>query len=140
MRNYQLVLVLRPTLSESERKKVLGSVKDWLKEVKVTKEEEWGQKSLAYKIKRETAGFYVSYELEAEVIPGDLEKRIIGLDSVIRHLVIKTKTKKQEKITKEGEKPVSVKVEKKEEPKKAAEKKEVKTKTVKKTVKQKAKK
>ncbi|PIP75152.1 MAG: 30S ribosomal protein S6 [Candidatus Levybacteria bacterium CG_4_9_14_3_um_filter_35_16] len=110
MRNYQLVLVLRPSLSESERKKVTETVKGWLKDVKISKDEEWGQKALAYKIKKENAGFYLNYELEAEVIPGDFEKRIIGQDAILRHLLIrvqsaklKVKSEKEEKAKKEDE-------------------------------------
>ena len=110
MRNYQLVLVLRPSLSESERKKVTETVKGWLKDVKISKEEELGQKALAYKIKKENAGFYLNYELEAEVIPGDFEKRIIGQDAILRHLLIrvqsaklKVKSEKEEKAKKEDE-------------------------------------
>jgi small subunit ribosomal protein S6 len=111
MRNYQLVLVLRPTLSESERKKITETVKGWLKDVKVSKEEDWGQKALAYKIKKETAGYYINYELEAEVIPGDFEKRLIGQDSVIRHLLIRSKaaSKKQEVKTEEKKEEKEVK-------------------------------
>jgi len=102
MRNYQLVLVLRPSLSESERKKTTETVKGWIKDVKISKDEEWGQKALAYKIKKENAGFYLNYELEAEVIPGDFEKRIIGQDSIIRHLLIRSNIKnKISKIDKE---------------------------------------
>jgi len=110
MRNYQLVLVLRPSLSESERKKTTETVKGWIKDVKISKDEEWGQKALAYKIKKENAGFYLNYELEAEVIPGDFEKRIIGQDAILRHLLIrvqsaklKVKSEKEEKAKKEDE-------------------------------------
>jgi len=107
MRNYQLVLVLRPSLSESERKKLTETVKGWLKDVKISKEEDLGQKALAYKIKKENAGFYLNYEFEAEVIPGDFEKRIIGQNDIIRHLLIrvqsskfKVKSEKEEKAKK----------------------------------------
>lgn len=105
MRNYQLVLVLRPSLSESERKKLIETVKGWLKDVKISKEEEWGQKALAYKIKKENAGFYLNYELEAEVIPGDFEKRIIGQNDIIRHLLIRAEGNKQKTKTEDKEKP-----------------------------------
>lgn len=93
MRLYELVLVLRPTVSEADRKKLLTSVKDSLKEVaKVVKEEDWGQKPLAYKIKKEAAGVYHMLQLESEKgIKPDFEKSLFANDSVLRHLMIRKK-------------------------------------------------
>ena len=92
MRLYELVLVLNPALDEKSRKKIIDDVKSWMKDVKVASEEEWGQKPLAYKIKRQMAGFYHFMKLETEnVIPGDFEKRILNTDDVLRHLLVRTK-------------------------------------------------
>ncbi len=92
MRLYELVLVLKTSLSDAQRKKVIEQIKDWMGDAKVTKEDEWGQKPLAYKIKRELAGFYHKMELESEnAIPTDLETRILRNDDVLRHLLIRTK-------------------------------------------------
>lgn len=88
---YELVLVLKSSLSEKEREKLLDTVKGWLKDVKVTSEESWGQKPLAYKIKREFSAFYHKMELEAENIPADLEKRLFTNESVLRHLLLRKK-------------------------------------------------
>ena len=138
MRNYQLVLVLRPSLSESERKKLTETVKGWLRDVKISKEEEWGQKAMSYKIKKENVGFYINYLLEAEVIPGDFEKRIIGQDAIIRHLLIRVQSSKLKVQSEKEEKSTSVKSELKpvKIEKKVAEKK-VEKKPVKKIVKKK---
>ena len=90
MRNYQLVLVLKPSLSDAQRKKVLDGVKDALKEVKVAKEEEWGQKQLAYNIKKEAAGFYLNLMLEAKsAFPLDFEKKLMTNEDVLRHLLLR---------------------------------------------------
>ena len=92
MRLYELVVVLKTSLSDADRKKMLDQVKTWLGDVKVIKEEDWGQKPLAYKIKREVAGVYHKWELETEkVIPADFETRLIRSDSVLRHLLLRTK-------------------------------------------------
>lgn len=92
MRLYELVVVLRTSLSEADRKKVLDQVKAWLGDVKVAKEEDWGQKPLAYKIKKEAAGVYHKMDLETEkVIPADFETRLLRNDSVLRHLLLRTK-------------------------------------------------
>jgi small subunit ribosomal protein S6 len=92
MRTYELVLVIRPSLSEADRKKLVDSVKGLLKDTKVAKEEDWGQKPLAYKIKKELAGYYVMMQLESEHgINTDLETKIFNNDDVLRHLLLRTK-------------------------------------------------
>lgn len=99
MRLYELVLVLKTSLSEAERKKTLSVIKELLKDLKITKEEEWGQKPLAYKIKKEAAGVYHLLALEtastgsgqAAVIPADFEQRLLRNENVLRHLLVRIK-------------------------------------------------
>ena len=90
MRNYQLVVVLKTSLSEANRKKFVETVKGWVGDVKFTKEEEWGEKVLAYVIKRENSGFFQNFVFEAkEELSKDLEKRITASDNVLRHLLLR---------------------------------------------------
>ncbi len=92
MRVYELVVVINPSVPAEKRKKLVETVKTWLQDVKVSKEEEWGQKVLSYPIKKELSGFFTLLTLEtAGVIPADLEKRILGNDSILRHLLIRRK-------------------------------------------------
>lgn len=91
MRTYELVIVVKPSLSEPERGKLLDTVKSWLKEVKVTKEEDWGSKALAYRIGQDLTGHYFDLHLEADAIAGDFERRLLENDNVLRHLLIRTK-------------------------------------------------
>lgn len=92
MRNYQLVLVLRKSLTEANRKKLLETVKDMLKGAKFTKEEEWGEKPLAYTIARETSAYFVNFLFETkENLEKDLEKRLTTTDDIIRHLLLRVK-------------------------------------------------
>lgn len=92
MRLYDLVIVTRPSLSDAQKKKLLDSVKDFLKGIKVVTEEDWGQKPLAYKIKRELAGVYHLFKLETDAsVPQGLEKRLINDENILRHLLIRTK-------------------------------------------------
>ncbi|MEX2007465.1 MAG: 30S ribosomal protein S6 [Candidatus Levyibacteriota bacterium] len=91
MRSYELVLVLRPTLKEADKKKLTDTIKGWLGVLKVTKEEDLGTKALSYPIKKETSGIYLSLVLEGENVPPDLEKRVTANDNIIRHLLIRTK-------------------------------------------------
>jgi small subunit ribosomal protein S6 len=92
MKNYQLVLVLKSSLSEANRKKFLETVKSWLKDAKFTKEEEWGEKTLSYVIKREKSGFYLNFLFELKNdLAIDFEKKINASDNVLRHLLLRGK-------------------------------------------------
>lgn len=85
------MLVIKTSLSEAERKKLLSSIKDMIKDMKVT-EEELGQKPLAYKIKRELAGIYHIFHIESEKgITADFEKRLLNNENILRHLLLRKK-------------------------------------------------
>jgi ribosomal protein S6 len=91
MRNYQLVLVLNASLSDVARKKLLETVKSYIKDVKIAKEEEWGQKPLSFSIKRQASGFYLNLMLEAkDTFPLDFEKKLMAQDDILRHLLLRT--------------------------------------------------
>ncbi len=92
MRIYELVLVLKTSLSDSQRKKTLDTIKGWLKDLKIVKEEQIGQKLLSYKIKKEDNGHFVRLLMEAkEIIPEDLEKKLLGEENILRHLLLRNK-------------------------------------------------
>lgn len=92
MKNYQLVVVLKTTLSEANRKKLLESVKSWFKGAKFIKEEEWGEKVLSYTIKRQNSGFYINYlfELKDDLEKG-IDKRLSTNEDILRHLLLRNK-------------------------------------------------
>lgn len=92
MRVYELALVFKSSLSESARKKLLEAIKKWLSEVKILKEEEWGEKAFSYPIKKEKSGFYCLLSLEGELgVPSNFEKRLLGEEDILRHLLIRKK-------------------------------------------------
>jgi ribosomal protein S6 len=92
MREYELVVVVRPSLSEGDRKKTVDTIKGWLGETKIVKEDDWGQRPLSYPIKHEESGHYYFFQLESEEgLPSNLEQRILRDDTIIRHLVLRTK-------------------------------------------------
>ena len=91
MRSYELVLVLKTSLSESQQKKLIDTIKGWLKGLKIVKEEQLGQKPLSYPIKKEIAGVYIDWSFEMETIPLDLEKKLLVNENILRHLLIRRK-------------------------------------------------
>lgn len=89
MKQYKLVLVLRSSLKDAERKKAVEAIKELLGKVKFTKEEDLGQKPLAYPIKREVSGVFSKIEFETDTFSNDFEKKLINNDNVLRHLLLK---------------------------------------------------
>ncbi|MBI2031853.1 MAG: 30S ribosomal protein S6 [Candidatus Levybacteria bacterium] len=89
MRAYELILVLKTSLSEPNRKKVIEAIKALL-DAKIIKEQNWGQKPLSYSIKKEVAGFYVdiTFELKSEM-PKDFEKKLTLNENILRHLLLR---------------------------------------------------
>jgi ribosomal protein S6 len=91
MRTYELILVVKTSLTDALRKKLVSGVKVLLKDLKIVKENEIGQKALAYKIKREVNGYYFDFALEGENVPADFERKLMEDDNVLRHLLLRTK-------------------------------------------------
>lgn len=88
MNNYYLTLVLKPSLEEKVRQELLESLK--MKFAKVEKEDLWGQRSLAYPIKRQTSGYYAHFVIEAEPkIAKDLDKTLRSEEDILRYLFVR---------------------------------------------------
>lgn len=84
MNTYELVLLLR-------NKEEINQIKDFFNQNKITinKEDEWGEKSLAYKIKSFKKAFYYLFDLSTE------KKNILKLrkwlnynEKIIRYLLL----------------------------------------------------
>lgn len=91
MRAYELILITKTSLTDGLRKKLIAGIKALLKDLKIVKENEMGSRDLAYKIKKETNGFYFDFVLEGETIPSDFEKKLLENENILRHLLLRTK-------------------------------------------------
>lgn len=94
MNSYLLTLVLKPDLEEEKRKALLdGVVKKLIgEEGKVEKEDLWGNKDLAYPIKKQTKGFYAVYKIYADPKKTkELDKRLKLEEDVLRYLLVRVK-------------------------------------------------
>ena len=96
MRNYEIMFIVRPTLSEDEIKKVAASFQKTLETngAKVTSVDAWGQKALAYDIKVGNNTYKSGYYFVVTVEAGD-DKAVKEFDrlalissDIIRHLII----------------------------------------------------
>lgn len=97
MRNYEIMFIVKPTISEEEIKTVAENFKSTLETngSKVTSVDAWGQRALAYEIKKGSevfkSGYYYVYQVEAENDKGIKEfDRLAGISQdIVRHLIIK---------------------------------------------------
>ena len=94
-RTYELALVVDGRVSEEENVEIVDAVKDLIvvDGVRVSKEESWGKKRLAYPIRNATEGYYTFLYLVAEdatpPIP-DVEMRLNQNEKVLRYLTVRT--------------------------------------------------
>jgi len=93
VRNYELMLVLRPDTVVKDEKKYHEMIKKLLSDHKYTVKETvaLGKKNLAYPIDNLKEGYYVLCKLEADSIQvGSVEAKARLENSVIRFLLTKT--------------------------------------------------
>lgn len=93
MRNYEIMMIVKPTLSEDETKKVIENFKNILisNNAKVVSTKDMGQKELAYEIKNNKSGYYYVYEIEAsdDKAINEFDRLSLINGDVIRHLITK---------------------------------------------------
>ena len=92
MRTYEVSFIAAPTLTPEELDAFVAQMQTVVegKNGKVVKVDNWGKKSLAYKIKRFRDGYYVILTVEADgAIIAELERRFRVADHVIRFLSIR---------------------------------------------------
>ncbi|MGD8374036.1 MAG: 30S ribosomal protein S6 [Candidatus Woesebacteria bacterium] len=89
MRDYELIVVFHPDL-EIDLEKPLTKVRSIITDNggEITKEDNWGKRKLAYKIRKEEFGVYVYFDVK---IPAQSVKKIQSVlnitDEVLRYLL-----------------------------------------------------
>lgn len=91
MRKYEIMYIVRPTLSEEELAAVVKKFNEVLtsNDAKVVNVTEIGQKELAYEIKKFRSGYYYVIDVEAENDKAIKEFDRLALinPDIIRHLI-----------------------------------------------------
>jgi small subunit ribosomal protein S6 len=103
VRNYEVVFVAAPTLTSEELDGFINHIQTVVegKNGKVVKVDNWGKKSLAYKIKRFREGYYVVLSIEGDGgTIAELERRFRVTDYIIRFISVRVDEdlKRSEKI------------------------------------------
>lgn len=92
MRNYEMVLVLKPDLTDEAQEGFVQKVTRWVtdKGGAISQTDKLGRKKLAYPLKASKEGIYVLSKFSAEpALVRDVEKSLKLSEEVLRHLVVK---------------------------------------------------
>ncbi len=92
MRNYEVVFVAAPTLTSEELDGFINHIQTVVegKNGKVVKVDNWGKKSLAYKIKKYREAYYVILSIEGDGSTiAEIERRFRVTDYIIRFISVR---------------------------------------------------
>ena len=93
MRTYEIMFIVRPTLSEEEVQKTIKSFGDVLTSngAKIVDSKDMGQRELAYEIKKFKSGYYYVYQVEAndDKAIKEFDRLALISNDIIRHLITK---------------------------------------------------
>ena len=96
MKKYEFVFIIKPDLASPKIKKTLASLKKEIESAggKVEKDNDWGEKLLAYPIKKYQQGKYYLWELSFPQGPTlkNLNTFLSRQEEIIRHLMVKVKS------------------------------------------------
>jgi small subunit ribosomal protein S6 len=94
VREYEVTIIVQPTLEESARNEVIERVTAWLTHGEGDEAKpvvnHWGMRQLAYPINKHKQGYYVFYE--AKLDPArvtDVERNMRYVESLLRFLVVR---------------------------------------------------
>lgn len=91
MRIYELALVVSPKIDKSKIKEVSEKIVNLIKEEKgkITKEDAWSSRPLAYPIKKEREASFVFLNFETPTLSREFQGKIRLTDGILRFLLIR---------------------------------------------------
>jgi len=94
MKHYELLYLVSGQVPETDIEGIQAGVADWISKVgaKLTKQEPWGRRKLAYAIKHEKYGYYtvVEFDIEEEKLK-DLNKELRLAKNIMRYMIVDKK-------------------------------------------------
>lgn len=90
MRKYELMYILKTNVEDEAKEAIINKVKSIIDaEGKVEKVDVWGNKKLAYEIKKVKEGYYVLVNFEAAVdVPKEIERNLRITEGVLRYMIV----------------------------------------------------
>ncbi len=89
MNKYETIFIMKNDITEEQKNKIIFTIKNYLNEKgKITKEQDLGQKKLAYECKTYKEGKYYSIEFDAESEAIRELERIYRINSDILKFIV----------------------------------------------------
>src|SRR4051794_15026553 len=108
MRTYEVLFILTPQVPEEEATNLIGELKRVAEGTgaKLTHEEAWGRRRLAYPIQKFNEGIYQLFVFESDGSLAELDRRMKNSDRILRHMIVRTdlEHKRAEKLAKKNPK------------------------------------
>jgi small subunit ribosomal protein S6 len=108
MRTYEVLFILSPQVPEEEVSALITEFKRVADGTgaKLTHEEAWGRRRLAYPIQKFTEGNYHLFAFDSNSSLSELDRRMRNTESILRHMIVRTDLdhKRAEKLAKRNPK------------------------------------
>ena len=108
MRTYEVLFILSPQVPEEETASLITDFKRVAESTgaKLTNEEAWGRRRLAYPIQKFTEGNYHLFVFDSDGSLSELDRRMRNSDRILRHMIVRTDLdhKRAEKLAKRNPK------------------------------------
>ena len=108
MRTYEVLFILSPQVAEEEATSLITDFKKVGESTgaKLTNEEAWGRRRLAYPIQKFNEGNYHLFVFESDASLAELDRRMKNSDRILRHMIVRTDLdhKRAEKLAKRNPK------------------------------------
>jgi small subunit ribosomal protein S6 len=105
MRPYEVMVILEPTLDESQVQAVINRASEQLSSVgsTVNRVDKWGKRRFAYELAKRTEGYYVLLDVRSEPAPMDeLDRSLRLADDVLRHKIVRVPEQAAGRIVRPG--------------------------------------
>lgn len=92
MRTYEVLFILSPQVAEEEATTLISDFKKVGESTgaKLTNEEAWGRRRLAYPIQKFNEGNYHLFVFESDGSLAELDRRMKNSDRILRHMIVRT--------------------------------------------------
>ncbi len=108
MRTYEVLFILSPQVPEEEAASLITDFKRVAESTgaKLSHEEAWGRRRLAYPIQKFTEGNYHLFTFDSDSSLSELDRRMRNSDRILRHMIVRTDPdhKRAEKLAKRNPK------------------------------------
>ncbi len=94
MRDYEVVIILKPDIEEEDRAKLIERLEGWMspdeEKSDTLNADQWGMRTLAYPILKYKEGYYLFYSAKLDPTQiSEMERNFTYQDDILRHLVVR---------------------------------------------------